>query len=60
MGLKRRLRLIIDSLNYSHVKESPVDLMPFLSELKKKGMLVLRDIDPDKVKSHTGTSLSKI
>ena len=36
--MKNYLLFIIDSLNYSHVKESPVDLMPFLSELKKKGI----------------------
>lgn len=35
---KNYLLFIIDSLNYSHVKESPVELMPFLQELKKKGV----------------------
>ena len=32
------LLLIIDSLNYSHVMESPIELMPFLKGLKEKGM----------------------
>ena len=34
---KNYILFIIDSLNYSHVKESPVELMPFLQELKKNG-----------------------
>lgn len=32
------LLFIIDSLNYSHVKESPINLMPYLSEIKKAGL----------------------
>lgn len=35
---KNYLFFIIDSLNYSHVKESPIELMPFLQELKKNGV----------------------
>lgn len=35
---KNYLLFIIDSLNYSHVKESPIELMPFLSSLKEKGI----------------------
>lgn len=31
------LLFIIDSLNYSHVKESPIDLMPFFQNLKSEG-----------------------
>lgn len=32
------LLFIIDSLNYSHIKESSVKLMPFFEELKSKGI----------------------
>ena len=35
---KNFVLFIIDSLNYSHVKESPVALMPFLEKLKKEGL----------------------
>lgn len=35
---KNYILFIIDSLNYSHVKESSVELMPFLQELKKKAV----------------------
>ncbi|WP_288887388.1 sulfatase-like hydrolase/transferase [uncultured Eubacterium sp.] len=35
---KNYLLLIIDSLNYSHVKESSVELMPFLNQLKQNGL----------------------
>ena len=38
MRSKNYLLFIIDSLNYSHVKTSPFDLMPFLNELKSKGI----------------------
>lgn len=38
MATKNYLLFIIDSLNYSHVKDSPIELMPFLNELKKKGV----------------------
>ncbi len=34
---KNYLLFIIDSLNYSHVKESTVNLMPFTEQLKKNG-----------------------
>lgn len=30
--------LLIDSMNYSHMKESPVELTPFINELKQKGV----------------------
>lgn len=36
--MKNYVLLLIDSLNYSHVKSSPFELMPFLSELKKEGI----------------------
>ena len=36
--MKNILLFIIDSLNYSHVKESPIRLMPFLEELKSSGI----------------------
>lgn len=36
--MKNYLLFIIDSLNYSHVKQSPIALMPFLDELKKSGI----------------------
>lgn len=36
--MKNYLLFIIDSLNYCHVKESPIELMPFLQELKEKGI----------------------
>ena len=35
---KNYLLFIIDSLNYSHLKESSIELMPFLNELKRKGI----------------------
>lgn len=35
---KNYLLFIIDSLNYSHVKESTIELMPFLEKLKKQGI----------------------
>ena len=35
---KNYIFFIIDSLNYSHVKESSVVLMPFLEKLKKEGL----------------------
>ena len=35
--MKNYVFLLIDSLNYSHVKKSKVELMPFLSTLKKRG-----------------------
>ncbi len=35
---KNILLFIIDSLNYSHVKQSDIELMPFLNELKKTGI----------------------
>lgn len=38
MAVKNYLLFIIDSLNYSHVKDSSIDLMPFLNELKKRGI----------------------
>lgn len=37
--MKNCLLFIIDSLNYSHVKESPVELMPFYKELSKKSVV---------------------
>ena len=36
--MKNILLFIIDSLNYSHVKESPIQLMPFLEQLKASGI----------------------
>lgn len=30
--------LLIDSLNYRHVKDSPIELMPFLKQLQSKGI----------------------
>lgn len=36
--MKNYLLFIVDSLNYSHVKESSIPLMPFLDELKKSGI----------------------
>lgn len=38
MAAKNYLLFIIDSLNYSHVKESPIELMPFLQQLKEEGI----------------------
>lgn len=38
MKKKNYLFFIIDSLNYSHLKESSVNLMPFLQELKERGI----------------------
>ncbi len=35
--MKNYVFLLIDSLNYSHVKASKIELMPFLSSLKKEG-----------------------
>lgn len=35
---KNFLLFIVDSLNYSHVKSSTVELMPFLNELRRKGI----------------------
>ena len=35
---KNYLLFIIDSLNYSHVKESKIELMPFLRQLKEEGL----------------------
>lgn len=36
--MKNFVLLLIDSLNYSHVKSSDIELMPFLSGLKNKGL----------------------
>ena len=36
--MKNQVLFIIDSLNYEHVKHSKINLMPFLSELEKKGI----------------------
>ncbi len=36
--MKNYLLLIIDSLNYSHVKSSELELMPYLEKLKKDGI----------------------
>lgn len=36
--MKNYLLFIIDSLNYSHVKASPVELMPFMKSLEAKGV----------------------
>lgn len=33
--MKNILLFVVDSLNYSHIKKSDLDLMPFLEELKK-------------------------
>ena len=38
MVAKNYLLFIIDSLNYSHIEESPIALMPFFSQLKKSGI----------------------
>lgn len=38
MAAKNYLLFIIDSLNYSHLKESPIELMPFLQQLKEEGI----------------------
>ena len=35
---KNYLLFIIDSLNYSHVKESKIELMPFMEQLKREGV----------------------
>ncbi|HJJ41720.1 MAG TPA: sulfatase-like hydrolase/transferase [Methanocorpusculum sp.] len=39
MKQKNCLLLVIDSLNYSHVKESPINLMPYTKELAKKAIV---------------------
>ena len=36
--MKNYLLFIIDSLNYSHVKESDIELMPFLRDLERDGL----------------------
>lgn len=38
MNKKNYLLFIIDSLNYSHEKRSQIELMPFLSQLRKVGI----------------------
>lgn len=35
---KNYILFIIDSLNYSHVRESPITLMPFLEKLQEEGL----------------------
>lgn len=36
--MKNCILFIIDSLNYSHLKESSIELMPFMKELESKGL----------------------
>ncbi|HJJ41719.1 MAG TPA: sulfatase-like hydrolase/transferase [Methanocorpusculum sp.] len=38
MKQKNCLLFVIDALNYSHVKESPINLMPYTKELAKKSI----------------------
>ena len=36
--MRNIILLLIDSMNNSHIKESPIELTPFLNKLKEKGV----------------------